>query len=512
MLDNLKIAYIKLNNFKNVRNGEINFEVKDGLSNVIGIYGQNGSGKTAVIEALELFKALVKSKSLPPNAIDLIEYGEETAKIELGFMVHSSALEGNYKLVYYFEIGKRNEKSASNNFDLLSDSLDDIKESKENNSEDRFEKNKAIISMEKISIKKMDLGSKIKTPVIIDNTKEQMKFLNISPKPNFLKDVDIVTNLLLSKKLALKNSSSFLFQDETIETIKNIMENPNLTNKDKETIHDIYLTIILFTLIGNRISISSNSRNGYLFSNLALPLSYLLEDKNNNNLNARFIDLTLPIKGSHIVSDTHFILGESILDAINCVLPLIIPNLKIKIKVLNNEILENGKKGKRITLMSIRNNQELPFYSESDGIKKMVSILAGIIQIYNNKNNIFIVDEIDSGIFEFLLGELLSLISENAKGQLIFTSHNLRALEVLGYKNIVFTTTNTDKRYLRPKNIKESNNLRSAYIRGIQVDSFEEQLYKSSNKSRIKLSLLKSKKLIEVASEKIIAELIGEEK
>ena len=38
--------------------------------------------------------------------------------------------------------------------------------------------------------------------------------------------------------------------------------------------------------------------------------------------------------------------------------------------------------------MARRGDQEIPFYNESDGIKKLVSILAGIIQIYNNRNNI----------------------------------------------------------------------------------------------------------------------------
>lgn len=36
----------------------------------------------------------------------------------------------------------------------------------------------------------------------------------------------------------------------------------------------------------------------------------------------------------------------------------------------------------------------------------------------------------NGGIFEYLLGELLNIISEKGKGQLIFTSHNLRPLEI----------------------------------------------------------------------------------
>ena len=41
------------------------------------------------------------------------------------------------------------------------------------------------------------------------------------------------------------------------------------------------------------------------------------------------------------------------------------------------------------------------------------------------------VDELDSGIYEYLLGECLEVMQDKAKGQLIFTSHNLRPLEIL---------------------------------------------------------------------------------
>ena len=79
------------------------------------------------------------------------------------------------------------------------------------------------------------------------------------------------------------------------------------------------------------------------------------------------------------------------------------------------------------------------------------------------------IDDLDSNIFEYLLGELLSIIAASARGQLIFTSHNLRPLEVLEPSCIVFTTTNPKDRYRRFKNVKKTNNLRSMYFREISV-------------------------------------------
>lgn len=506
MIDKLKLNRVTINNFKNVINGEISF--KDDASNILGIYGQNGSGKTSIVEALEIFKALVSNKKLPSNTVDLIKFNEETAKVELEFILHEAILKSNFKVIYYFEIGVKEEDRDINNLDVLTsinlndkNNLDNL----EDNSQD-IAKDNAIVIKEKISIKNLDDGTNIRTPISVDFTKEQMDFLKITPNPNYLKDLEIMTNFLLSKKLASNNNKSFLFQRETINTLKNLLKNKeNMSEKDIESLNYISLTLIILKEIEERIIISSNSRNGYLFSNMALPLSFLLEDSEKNRISN--LQILLPIKDSRVIPKDYLQLGEAILNSINTVLPQIIPNLTIHIKILNNELLDNGKEAKRIMLIAKRGNQEIPFFNESDGIKKLVSILAGIIQIYNNRNIIFVVDEIDSGIFEFLLGELLLLVSENAKGQLIFTSHNLRPLEVLDYKNIVFTTTNAENRYLRPKNIKESNNLRSAYIRGIQVDTFEESLYKSSNTSLIKLSLLKSKKVIQEYTNKILDDL-----
>lgn len=99
------------------------------------------------------------------------------------------------------------------------------------------------------------------------------------------------------------------------------------------------------------------------------------------------------------------------------------------------------------------------------------------------------IDELDSGIFEYLLGELLSILDEGIKGQLIFTSHNLRVLEKLDKDSLVFTTVNEENRYLRLKNIKPSNNLRDVYIREMTMQEQNEILYEETNNGEIEFAL-----------------------
>ena len=67
---------------------------------------------------------------------------------------------------------------------------------------------------------------------------------------------------------------------------------------------------------------------------------------------------------------------------------------------------------------------------ESEVIIKIISILNALIQAFSDSSICLAIDELDAGIFEYILGELLQIFDESAKGQLIFTSHNHRALEI----------------------------------------------------------------------------------
>ena len=87
--------------------------------------------------------------------------------------------------------------------------------------------------------------------------------------------------------------------------------------------------------------------------------------------------------------------------------------------------------------------KRIPLRYESDGIKKIISVLHMLIAMYNNPSMTLAIDELDSGV------EILKVIHESGKGQLFFTSHNLRPLETLKRECIIFTTANPKNRYIR---------------------------------------------------------------
>lgn len=172
----------------------------------------------------------------------------------------------------------------------------------------------------------------------------------------------------------------------------------------------------------------------------------------------------------------------------NVVLKQLVPGLTISVKDIGLQLFSNGAPGYRIQLMSNKNSKEIPLQYESEDIKKLISILQLLIVIYNKPSMTVAIDELDSGVFEYLLGEVLRIIAEKGKGQLIFTFHNLRPLETLDKSFIAFTTTNPQNRYIRMSNVKTTNNLRDFYYRDIVLGEQSEPVYEPTNNSEIAMA------------------------
>ena len=73
---NIRFMSAELWNFKNVAHGKIEMplalrrDFSCEKSEILGIYGQNGSGKTTVIDALFFAKQLLQGRPMPSDAAD----------------------------------------------------------------------------------------------------------------------------------------------------------------------------------------------------------------------------------------------------------------------------------------------------------------------------------------------------------------------------------------------------------------------------------------------------------
>ena len=175
------------------------------------------------------------------------------------------------------------------------------------------------------------------------------------------------------------------------------------------------------------------------------------------------------------------------LNAVGIVLNRIVPGIDLSFKDLGIKLANNSEERHYFEIMSRRENTVIPLRYESDGLRRIISILSLLIAVYNDASFTIAIDEIDSGIFEYLLGEILSIMSDSVRGQLIFTSHNLRPLEVVPAKYLCFTTTNPDKRFVKLPN-RGNSNLRDTYFRSIILNTQKEQVYNPTDRHEIEMA------------------------
>ncbi len=469
----VRIKSISITNFKNVTHGDLSFENsrKPYKASVVGVYGQNGSGKTALIDAMQLLKLTLTGQSVPVRFADYINVDAEFATIRCEFKVE--ILQTIYDAIYEFSIKKELDMSTQNlDFQDLENS--------------RYI---ATIFGETLSCSYEAPGDKCRMSTLI-NTRTDEVFLP-KTKYNIIigNDKATFTDLLVDKKMTAVTSRSFVFSKKLLMAMRQ-----NDKNKDENLLEFQRYLALLEALItfGNYELFVINTTNSGLISMNALPITFKYQEKSIGAVG----NLMLPLNEAATIPQEAFEVVQKVISNMNVVLEQLIPGLTISIRDLGTQVLENGKVGSRIQLMSLKNNKEIPLQYESEGIKKIVSILQLLIVVYNQPSITVAIDELDAGVFEYLLGEILRIISEKGKGQLIFTSHNLRPLETIDRGFISFTTTNPLNRYIRMSNVKDNNNLRDFYYRDIVLGEQSEEIYDTTNNSEIALSFREAGELI----------------
>lgn len=466
----VRIEKIEIEDFKNVENGQIRIKNnrKNYKASILGIYGQNGSGKTALIDAIMLLKYALCGQVIPPQYAEYIHVEAQYAKLKFTFSVEIPEHDSSYGVIYEFKL----KKEQNENIQDFSDS----------------ETYRTVIFDEMLSCSYTYGLEKSRMASLIDtNTKDVF-----APKSKYQeligKDKEVETNLQVAKRIALATSKSFIFSRDLLMTINQNSKQP------------IYTELLgMLVDYGNVELFVINTQNTGLISMNALPLAFKYEGENTGAVG----NIMLPIDEAATIPNEAAKVIEKIIPNMNLVLSQIVPGLTISMYNFGPQVLKNGEIGCRVQLMSKKNSKEIPLRYESEGIKKIVSILQLLIIVYNKSSITVAIDELDTGVFEYLLGELLRIILENGKGQLIFTSHNLRPLETLDRGFVAFTTVNPNKRYVRMTNVKENNNLRDFYYRDIVLGEQDEPLYDRTNNYEIALVFREAGEMLEKESEKI---------
>ncbi|HIX67536.1 MAG TPA: ATP-binding protein [Candidatus Anaerostipes excrementavium] len=454
----VRLVSMEIENIKNVRHGRLDF-AKGMKGSILGIYGQNGSGKTVVVDCMVLLKCLLSGRQIPPHFYHYMNALTESARVSYGFQI----------------CGDTDEMYAEYEIELLK------------NGEYSF-----CISGEKLRAREMAGKKGTRLNSLFDYHKgEKELFRPLKYYARFEKDMDSMVALGIAQQATedfdeekhLPRVSSFLFAKKAQDVFKK-------TKGDAEKIY--FFSHILQKYGFYDLAVIENTHYGLLALNLdAFPVNVDWPDRMKPDITGIMLKLT----DINIVPKEIFSYVENTIKQINIVMKTLVPDIRIEIYNAFEKLMEKGKDGIQFEIITVHGKARIPLMYESAGIKKLISICSNLVACYNRESYCLVVDELDSGIYEYLLGECLEVMQEKAKGQLIFTSHNLRPLEVLRNEFLIYTTVNPDNRYIKSSYIKNTQNTRLSYLRSIKLGGQKEKLYNETNIYEMELAMRRAGKV-----------------
>ncbi|MCR4838703.1 MAG: AAA family ATPase [Eubacterium sp.] len=449
----VRIRKVELTNFKGVEHGvlEMNcareFVPYDTESDILGLYGQNGSGKSSLVEALYLVKGIIGGYRLGGEFERYIDVAAENATISVEFEFQYT--DGTVATVAY-EVKLESKENSE-------ESLGEEKQQKD--------QRRLYIYDEIIRTDLYEDGRVGRMHTIVDTKNRLLCGDSLEKYYYDREDKKIREELTYQKRKQMDGSYSFVFAQEVSDI---------LSKKNSDGAASKYYEILaeLELYITNYLFVIGTSITGLVHMKAAIPIFTPVRDR------------PIILMDQTVISKKRIKYVEKTFKVINTALATIIPDLQLELRTTPT-VTNEGEDGYFVKVLSVRGDRVFPFNYESDGIIKLVSIMADFVFAYNQGSATLVVDEFDAGVFEYLLGELLQIFEKSGKGQLIFTSHNLRPLEVIDKKFIRFTTSDPENRYYRLKNVGSTNNLRDLYLREVQLGNLDVEMYRRTKSFKI---------------------------
>ena len=113
--------------------------------------------------------------------------------------------------------------------------------------------------------------------------------------------------------------------------------------------------------------------------------------------------------------------------------------------------------------------RKISFANESSGTQQVLRIIRSLIGLFFGVTVVY--DEIDDGVHDILLSQIIKSLQGEISGQLIITTHNTMLLEELDPHYVYFISTdylgNRSVRCAADYVIQANHNLRSRYLKGL---------------------------------------------
>lgn len=422
------LRYIKLKNYKSFDNLEIDFTRRDGSpKKTIFIYGENGAGKSNIISAI-LF--VVKSLCTMTN-----QDNEEKFKKELA------------------EQHKDSEQIP------------------------------ASLLMQLFKGAFFGLNNMIKESWRIGNSDEMVIDIgfSIDGKIGFyivkMNEQGIVEETL-QYKINKRMGTIFSIKNQKINLSPTIFADEEYKKEIKNLIAKYWGKNTLLAIIERERTLKNTK---FISSNLGQQLLEILDYIHGFFIKAKYPNGEQSYMASEMVGLPNLCHGQvanspNIMETFKLyetLLNLYLPALYSDIKQVEYNI---NSKGNSITyeLCTYKLNCtqliKVPFSAESTGTCKLVEIFPSILNCIDGR--VSAIDEIDSGVHDLLMKEILENLEQDVSGQLIVTTHNTLLMETLRPEDIYILSSDVHGVIKAPcisdykDRTQVNNNMRKKYLRG----------------------------------------------
>lgn len=452
----VRIVKAEIYNFKNVEYGTIPFanyapahkRATIDKIDIEGVYGQNGSGKTALVEALGIMRDIMDGHSISSKTYNELVDPNGNTRFRLVFFIEQNGKK--YWVTYEVNILPSHGTDDTESLPLFEEQLTYYtrgatwKGKRELLIKNTYYDFNNILEQNSASIEQMPISAFDNVPLL--NQPEKLLLIGSQ------KGTSVFFNGFLEKQLS------------------------SMDNLEGDALDLRNIIVALHTFSYVNFCVVKVNQLGAINLKTFLPL--MIHQKTKTTIShGNFIMSSID---ENVIDEQSYNLLQNALPSLNIALSALVPNLSIEFHETERTV-QNDKTFVHVSIEAVRNGKHFSIRYESEGIQRIISLLSYLIALYNDPEICLVIDEFDDGIFEYLLGELIGVLGKEARGQLIFTSHNLRVLEKLDYKHILCTTTNPKNRYIHLSGVGANNNKRDFYIRSIVIGGQKEELYDTSD-------------------------------
>lgn len=424
---------LEMKNFKSFSNGIIDFENRNNRSakHLIAIYGENGSGKTNIVDAFRI----LKFSTLTTFFSETFTNFQSSLADELPDADRISKLEGIKEL--YIAMKFRDINSLLENTPRIN--------SKEDTT---LIYNFSIDGLKGSYEISYDNNCKLKSESLYYLVNKNRG--NLFSIENHGKGIELEINL---NKMIFKTSS---LRNELKDSILKLWGKHTFLSIFKQFQNHINESYVIDNVSANFLSVLNEFEKIVIWTDeVKGPFIHhktFLSDLESGTIDRE--DLYKLEKCEEVIFSYFSSLYADI------------KNIKYKVKENESKIDYQLYVVKNISGEAI----EIPFYLESNGTKNLLELLQVFFSAING--NIVIVDEIDQGIHDILMNNIIRNVSESLSGQLIFTTHDTFLLQELPPSSAYFINLDVKGNKLvlsgndYDTKVLKNNNMQHMYLKG----------------------------------------------